>query len=417
MLNLKYRFHLILSVVLFLTADLSAQINADSILMTAIEQSRRNDYENALLNARKVLNADPLRCDVNVFVANLYAWQKNFDSSKVYIKKAYKIDPGNSELYDTWLNILLWNKEFDELLRTTHIAVSNGYSDYYNILLKQLSACKNTGSYSEADEILSKRENEPFLDSIPVINLYREILLLKKHDILTAYYSLDYLPANDPAAQHLAFIDYAFRIRQNSLIVRLNYANRFNRNDLQPEADYYLIMKNSRYIYLNYGYSFSGDLFPRHHAGFEYYLSLKNDYEASLGARYLYFTNNHAGMITASVSRYIKSTLISIRPFVVFSKPGNSVSFVADIRRYMKLPLSYWNLEFGYGNSPDERFILNQTENYYQLDSYRMKLSKNIVIGRINELKLSLGYAYEEYKTDDFINRYTFEAIFRYRLK
>jgi hypothetical protein len=75
---------------------------------------------------------------------------------KYTLKKLFNIDPRNTELYDSWLNILLWNKEYDELLRTTDIAVSNGYSNEYNILLKKLAAFKNKGDYTAAADLFTQ---------------------------------------------------------------------------------------------------------------------------------------------------------------------------------------------------------------------------------------------------------------------
>jgi YaiO family outer membrane protein len=414
---LKQRFYIIITLKLLLTLNLFSQVNADSLFRIAIEQSRENDYEGALLNAKRVLSIHPSRCDVNVFIANVFAWQKNSDSSKHYINKAYNLNPRNSELYDAWLNVLLWNGEYDELLITTDIAVSNGYDNDYNILIKRLIAFKYLGEYSKASELFADSENKIFLDSVQIKNLYREILLQQKQNILTTYYSLDYLPENNPAAQHQAFIDYAFKIKQNSLLLRLNYANRYSKNDLQLESDYYHILNNSRYLYLNYGYSFNYDLFPKHRAGLEYFSPLRKGFEASLGGRYLYFPDSHIGIITGSVAKYINSIWISLRPYYTFTRPGNSVALIADVRIYGKLPLSYWNLELGYGNSPDERFILNQTGNYFQMDSYRFKLGKNLLIGKTDELKISAGYAYEEFVTDDYINRYIMQIIYRHRIK
>ncbi len=398
------------------TFNLFSQINTDSLFQSAIIHARSKNYEYALNNAKKVLNIHPERNDVLVFLANVFAWQGNFDSSKTYINIAFSINPISGELYDTWLNVLLWNAEYNELLKTITIAVNNNYNNNYNLTLKQLLAFKHLGEYSKAINLFSDKKNKEFLDSIPVNALYKEVLLLNKQKFITAFYSIDFFDNNSLAAQHIAFLDYALKINQNSLIFRLNYAQRFNKNGLQIESDYYHILKNSRYFYFNYGYAINNTIFPQHRAGLEYYFPLKHNFEASLGGRYLYFPNTHIIIATGHLAKYLNSFWIAIRPFYAMKESGNSFTSVVNIRKYGKTPLSYWGLELNYGNSPDDSFIINQTGDYFRLKSYKIKLEKNLKVGNTNELKFAAGYAYVEFITTNYRNRYIMEIIYKHRL-
>ena len=414
-MNLK--FYIISLIQLFLTFSLNSQVNADSLFSSAIDHSKREEYDDALADAKKVLDIDSSRSDVDVFIANVYAWKMDFNSSKYYLNKAFNINPQNNELYDSWLNVLLWSGEYDELLNKIETAVSYGYHNDYNILLNQLFAYKFLGEYSKAIELFANSRNDAYLDSLMINDLYREILLQQKQNILTAYYSLNYLTGYSPTAQHLGFIDYALKIKQNSLLFRLNYASRFDKNDLQLESDYYQILKKNKYFYLNYGYSLTNNLFPKHRAGIEYFVSRKKHIELSLGGRYLYFPDNSVSIITGSLAKYAGSFLVAIRPYYTINKSGNSATLIADIRKFGKIPLTYCNLELGYGYSPDERYILNQTGNYFLLNSYRFKVGKNLMVKKTDELKLSLGYSFEEILKNDYINRYILEIVYRFRLK
>lgn len=414
---MKNRIIIIISIVnSFITFNLFSQVNTDSLFQIALEQSRSKDYKNAIYIAKGVLNIDPERYDVSVFIANVFAWQGNFDSSKIYINKVYRVNPASSELYDTWLNVLLWNAEYNELLKTITIAVNNNYNNHYNLTLKQLLAYKHLGEYSKAVNLFSDNKNKRFLDSIPVNALYKEVLLLNKQKIITAFYSIDFFDNNSPAAQHIAFLDYALKIKQNSLIFRLNYAHRFDKNGLQIESDYYHILKSGRYFYFNYGYAINNTIFPQHRAGVEYYFPIKHNFEASLGGRYLYFPNTHVIIVTGHLAKYLNSFWIAIRPFYAIKESGNSFASVVNIRKYGKTSLSYWGLELNYGNSPDESFILNQTGDYFRLKSYKIKLEKNLRVGSTNEFKFAVGYAYEEFISNNYRNRYIMEIIYKHRL-
>lgn len=403
-------------IVVFIANQLFAQTNTDSLFMVAIEQSRAEDYNSAIVNAKKVLEIHPDRADVAVFIANVYAWDRNYNLAKFYINTAYDLKPRSEILYDSWLNIVLWNAEYEQVLRTADIAEENKYPNRYNVLLKRLIAYKYLNQFDAAADLFKDGKNKDLIDSTHIKSLARELILKSKKHTATFYYSIDFFNNNDPKPQHLAYIDYSFRIKKNTLVFRLNYANRFNENGLQLEADYYQLLKKSKYLYFNYGASIYNDLFPKHRAGAEFYFPLKRNFEASVGARYLNFPDINVYTLTGHISKYVSYYWIAFRPYFSYQKNSNSISLVANARRYGKTTLSYWGIELGYGNSPDERYILDPSGDYFNLDSYRIKLEKNIMIGKADDLKVSFGFAYEETVKDQFRPRYTIEIIYKHRL-
>lgn len=411
---MKIRIILILWTLLW-SPQLFSQINSDSIFDVAIKHARNAEYDKAIQNANKVLEIHPDRADVDVFIANVYAWKGKTDSAKIYVKKAYELEPVNDELYDSWLNVLLWNAEYEELLKTIDLAIENEYDDNYNVTLKRLYAYKYLGEYGKGVALFDNK-NQKLLDSTRINSMYREMLIKNSRNALSAFYSMDFFNDGFTSPQHLAYIDYAFKIKRNTLIFRLNYANRFNENGLQLEADYYHQLKKGKYLYFNYGASIYNDLFPKHRAGVEFYFPLKKHFEASIGARYMYFTGNHVPILTGHLGKYLNSYWFSIRPYYTIQDIGNSISFVANARKYGKISMSYWGIELGFGNSPDERYILDPSAEFFRYSSYRIKFERNTMIGKANELKLSFGYAYEETAKSVFRNKFTLEIIYKHRL-
>lgn len=413
----KY-IHIISTIIIvFIANNIFAQINTDSLFMVAIEQSRAEDYDNAIINARKVLEIHPDRADVAVFIANVYSWDRNYNLAKFYINSAYDLKPESEILYDSWLNILLWNAEYDQVLRTANTAEKNRYKNKYNLALKRLIAYKYLNDFDAAADMFKDGKNEELLDSLHINSLARELIIKSKTHTISAYYAIDLFDNNDPKPQHLAYIDYAFPIKKkNTLIFRLNYANRYDENALLLEADYYQILKKSKYLYFNYGASIYNNLFPKHRAAAEFYFPLKRHFEASVGARYMYFPSNNVFTLTGHISKYAGYYWIALRPYFTYQDAGNSFSFVANVRRYGKTTLSYWGLELGYGNSPDERYILDPSGDYFNLNSYRVKLEKNFMVGKTDDLRVSFGYSYEETVKSLFRSRYTIEIIYKHRL-
>jgi len=397
--------------------SISAQkINTDSLFRVAITQAQQKQYKESIATAKNVLEILPDRDDINIFIANVYAWNKKFDTAKIYINKAYQQNPSSQELYDSWLNILLWSGEYEKLLSAADVAVKNKYANHYNLTLKRLYAYKYLGEYEKGIEMFADGKNNQLLDSIRINAVYRDMLLKHHKNTITAYYSIDLFDKNDPSPQHLAFVDFAFKIKKHTLVPRINYANRYGINGLQLEVDYYHLLKKSKYLYFNYGASIVNYLFPKHRAAAEFYFPLPAHFEASAGMRYMYFTDNHIFVITGHIAKYVKSFWLSFRPYFSIEKAGNSFSAVVNTRKYAKNPFNFWGVELGFGNSPDDRYIIDPSGVRYRLTSYRIKLEKNLMLGKKDDIRFSLGYAYEETLDNIFRNRYTIEIIFKHRL-
>jgi len=389
--------------------------NMDSIFNVAIVSAREKKYDKARRNADIVLKAFPDRADVLIFKANIDAWESKFDSANVKLDKAYQLDPESKELYDSWMNVELWDQEYQKLLDKADLAEDYKYPDKENLTLKRVYAYKGLMEYDSAISILEREENQYLLDSSSIKYLYDEMIMKSKRNFITAYYAIDLFENNNPDPQHLAYLDYGVRINKNTLVLRLNWANRFNKTGLQAEADFYLKLPKSQYMYFNYGFALTNDLFPRHRAGVEYYFPLKKNFEGSVGARYLHFTDNQVFVLTGHVGKNINKLWLSLRPYFSFQKSGNYLSLVGNARLFGDNRLNFWGVELGYGNSPDERYVLDPDGNYFNYNSYRIKLEKGFKIGKASDLRLGASYTYEEIQQNVFRSRITFEVIYKYR--
>lgn len=408
--------HLQILTALFLMLNgqtLFAQVNNDSIFNSAIINSRSKNFTQAIAEAEKVLATDSNRVDALLFVARVYSWQHRYNKAKDYVHRAYKKDNANEELYDLWLNILLWNNEPEELSATCDLAESHQYKNKYNLYVKRLQVQEQLKNYKEIVKTVEGESGKIYFDSLQIRNIYKQSVILSKDKFISAYYSLDFFDRGE--AQHLAYLDYSFKIGEDRLIFRANVAHRFGINGMQLETDLYKVLNKVNYMYFNYGYAFSTTIFPQHRAGYELYFPIRQ-LEASFGTRYMRFPDKNIFIGTASLSKYFGNNQITLRPFYAIQDIGNSFALVSNYRRYSVRELNYWGLEFGYGNSPDDRFVLTQSNQFLRLVSYRIKLERNFVVRNINELKIGASYADEEYIAGSFRNRYTVELIYKIKL-
>ncbi len=384
--------------------------NADSTFNLAINYSRAGNYEKAVEEAQKVLNTHPERFDVIIFIANLFAWQGNYETALIYIDRAYLLTQTAPELYDTWLNILLWSNNYKKLLEIAELAQQNNYQNNYNLVLKKTLAHKALAEYSAGIELIEMHKN--LLDSTAIKTLYNEMIIQKRTKAITILYSTDYFETNTPEAQHSAYIDFAQKLDKHILFARINYANRFNINDLQPEIDYYHVFKNGQYAYINYGLGIKQKLFPQHKGGFEYFIPFRKTFETSIGARIFYADGKNTYIITTHLSKYIANFWFSMRPFYVIHNRQKAITTVLNLRYFGKNPINYWAVEFLYGNSPDERYEISVLPERLSLKNYRFKIEKKNTLFAKNEIKFSIAYTYEEYSLAEFRNRFSPEIVF-----
>ena len=400
-----------------------SQINTDSIFMTAISQTRNNQYDSAIINAKKAFKSDSKRADILVFIANVYSWKNQNDTALVYIHQAIKLNYLHDELYESWTNILLRSHRYADLLKCCDEAEKNHYANSEDILKKRLIAYNELKMYDKGVSLIELPTNKKFLEIKQFNDLYSGLLLKRNSKLLSANYTLDLFDGgNNTQPQQLASLGYSFPLSVNNLGFRVNYANRFGQAGVQLESDFYLKLKNKQYMYFNYGFAFNSVLFPTHRFGYEFYFPLNHKLEASIGCRYLNYPTSNVLIATGHIGWYFGNSWAGLRPYYVyaFKTPTNteSVSLIGNYRLFGKTELDYWGVEVGIGNSPDAVYTTNpQIVGFNQLTAYKIKLEKNFMLNRVSDFHIGLGYSREEFNLNQFRNRYTVELGYKLRLK
>jgi YaiO family outer membrane protein len=421
---MKLKITLLILLFTVLNSVLIAQINSDSIFQVAINQVKNNQFHPAIYNAKKALEVNPNRGDILIFIGNIYSWENQNDTAMIYINQARNLNYKHDDFYEAWLNVLLRKHEFNTLLNACAEAEQNNYTNTEDLIRKRMMAYYELKMYDKGIGLIENPENKKYLDSKLINNLYSELLIKRNTKLISAYYVLDMFSGGPAtASQHLASLGYSFPVGANNLGFRANYANRFGMSGVQLESDFYLKLQNKQYIYFNYGYAFNSVLFPTHRAGLEYYFALPAKMEASIGGRFMNYPTSNVLIATGHIEKYVDNSWFSLRPFYVyaFKTPNNTESFslLADYRLFGKTALDYWGLEIGVGNSPDQFYsnaVTNSAE-FNQLSAYKIKLEKNFMLNRISDFHLGLGYSDEEYRLNNYRNRFTVELGYKIRIR
>lgn len=414
-MNLKKAI-LLLSI--FVIASMHAQQNVDSVFLKAVEYSRANKLDSALNTAHQALRMDSLRGDIYVFAANVYSWKEKNDTAMKYLNSARKCRYLNDEFYESALNILLRAQKNDSVLSLCDEAQKNGYNNSTDLLKKRVIVYDNKMEYSKIVKQFKDSVSKTMLSDKQLSEIYTRAKSELSQQIIAVDYNLDIYSTN--SVHQFASIAYTNKYDRISTSIGFNYANRFNKNDLQIDYTGYVKMLSRNYWYLHYAYAFNGNLFAKHRMGLEYYHKSKKATESSLGIRYMFYPlaeSKYVWIFTGSMGVYFKNNWLSFRPYFVKQENQNSVSFNVKYRIYKENPLDYTSLEFGFGNSPDDIYTSTQGS-FNQLMSYRLRFEKAKVYGKKSQIVWGAGVVQEQYsKGPDIASRFRFLIDLGYRYR
>jgi len=373
------------------------QLDVDDLFKLARQTAFDGKRSDAREMLREVLRRAPTYYEVQVFLARTYAWDNQYEQAKQEITVVLNALPNNEEALSVLLDIEIWSEKYNDALTTVDKALA-AHPSSEDFLYKKALILKNLQQPKEACAQLNK-----LLELDPAhtkgIALMKELKkqLLKHYvgvssgiDVFSAIYSRAITSSLSFGTTH----------KWGTSILRLNYSDRFSKTGLQTEVELYPRIANGVYAYVNYGYSESV-LFPRHRVGGEIYSKLPKSFEASLGARYLYFNSSTSVVLyTGSIGYYFNNYWISLRPYLSSDATGTSFSSTASVRRYFSDSENYLGLNLGYGFSPDDRRIQSSnglsTDVISILKSQRYGLNWQKTLPRNYTMSLFFNMTYQE---------------------
>lgn len=344
----------------------------------------------AIDSAKAILNQNPDHTDARIFLARVYSWEKQYDNARENLHLILEKKENHEDALNALIDVEMWSGNYSGA-----VIYSDRGIDFYPLkigfMLKKAKALEKMKRYDEAEiqvqNILqidpSNQDAEDFLIQLEV----------KTQTKVSLGYSGNYFKQSF-TPWHNAYISAGKKFGFGSLILRINYAERFSNNGFQYEVDSYFPIMEGTYAYANAG--FSGDkIFPKMRFGFEPYQKLPNSFEASFGIRYLNFTTSKIWIFTGSLGKYISNYWISFRPFITPKQGKTSFSGSIIIRMYLSGVDNYLSLQAGLGFIPFANFTV---EEFGRVDSRKIGLDYNFSINPKLIFKTGLSYENEEYR-------------------
>lgn len=388
---------------LILSTQVAAQTdtlaNPDAAFLTARDLAFAGKRPEGRQLALRILDRYPGYLDIKTFIGRTYAWEGDYLMARKTFAQVAAANPKTLDNYLAWIDAERWA---DDGLKAMDVADEGlqFFKDDAELLYRKAKLLSLSGKMAEAKMLAQKilRKQPKHRDAYVLLQELRSQLL--DNDLSAGFSYEEFSKYFSPA--RFAFVQGSRATYLGSVVARLNYANRFGMQAIQPEIDLYPKIGRNFYAYLNAGFS-NGLLFARQRYGAEIFASLPHSLEASAGLRFLSFSpQSKVTIYTGSLGYYTGNFWLSLRPYLTPDSARTSMSAALTVRRYFKNPEHYFSVRVGAGFSPE---LLNtqtasgsNSKAFYSLKSqsvnlgYQYPVSKkwtvngNITLGRQQSL-------------------------------
>ena len=362
--------------------------DVDAKFKDARELAFSGNRTDAIAICQNILEYYPNYDDVRLFLGRIFLWEKDLDRARaILINGKNKDTDGFTNLY---LDIELQAKDYKKVIDIANKNLSNSPNNE-DFLYKKAVAQNNLGNIKGAGENINRvlNLNPSHKKALSMQNL---IEIAGNKNSISLNHNLKIFDTKFDS-WNLTSFDLSRKFSFGSLILRLNYASRFNKEGYQFETDGYLRLLDGIYSYINFGYS-PTNLFPGFRFGIEPYFKLPFSMEISVGYRYLVFGDKHVNLFTGHLGKYVGNYWISVRPFISPKTNSTGVSGIVIIRRYFSDSDNFISLQGGIGFAPSSEF--NESE-LLKFDSKKIGVEYQTTFSKYYIIKSGFQFANEEY--------------------
>jgi len=355
----------------------------------ARELAFAGDREGAREIIHELLATQPNHWDARILLGRTLAWDKRYEEAREELLVVVRAKPNYSDARNALADVELWSEHPAAALALLDdgLARSPNNEDF---LYKKAKAQRDLGMLPDAmvtlDRLLDR--NPSHTQGASMFASLRVRRARNKFSLGYGYTEVDTLSR----AWHGASAQLSRRTGLGSVLLRVNWSQRFGSRATQFEIDAYPRIMDGLYVYVNYGYS-ADRLYPEHRFGGELYANLPRGVELSAGFRRLQFANTDVTIYTGTVAKYVGNWWISLRPYITPKSIGTSQSYALTARRYFGNRDSFIGLTVGTGSSPGD---IRDVVDLVRLDSRKVGMRVSWGVSDLFSLKLGAGYGWEE---------------------
>ncbi|WP_312900627.1 YaiO family outer membrane beta-barrel protein [Chryseobacterium taichungense] len=400
---MKKHFGFLLLLLLPFQAYSQQDMSADELFVKARTAAfDEKDYTKSIELAKQALQKAPNYTDISVFLGRVYTWSKDTESARAVFEELGKRDVQDEDYFIAYASLEYWNDNNAKAVEITDKGLS------YHPQSEALWLLKARAYYSDKNYIESEKAIKSLLAINPknteAISLAVKINDLAAKNAISVTYNYSHFDKQFADDWHIVSVGYKRVTPIGSVILRANYANKFAENGAQFELEAYPRLSDMFYLYVGAAYSNDVGIFPKYRTGVSLNANLPHSFEAEIGYRQLYFSNN-IWMYTASVGKYYKNFWFNIRTYITPDNKNISHSYTGTIRYYTKSAQDYFAFQIGTGISPEEsrnNLLENET---FKLKTFKVGGEYNFSVKK-NLFSVGTMYYNQEYRPNEKGNQF-----------
>ncbi|KVV15125.1 YaiO family outer membrane beta-barrel protein [Flavobacterium sp. TAB 87] len=363
----------------------------------------QKDYVTAIALSKQALLLSPEYTDISIFLGRLYTWTDNWEAARVVFKDLDLREVQDEDYFVAYASLEYWNDQNEKAIEI----IDKGLK--YNPRSETLWLLK-AKVYNGVDNYAGAQKSVDGLLAINSTNTEARELSVRLNELTSKNqigltYNLSHFDKQFDDDWHIMGLSYKRNTKYGSVILKGNFANKFASNGTQVELEAYPKLSKIFYMYVGAGYSNDVGIFPKYRTGASLNANLPRSFEAEIGYRHLYFSEN-LFLYTASVGKYYKNYWFNLRTYITPDSKNISQSYTGTVRYYTKGADDYFAFQIGTGISPED-YRSNLLENYtYKLKTFKMGAEYNFSIKKVNIFSVGAMYFNQEYQPQKKGNQY-----------
>ncbi len=398
---------------------MSQNINTDSLLVEGLKSFKTKNYEDAVQQGRLGIKLAPYYNDFYMLLGRTFTKMNKIESAKYYFYHVIETAPEYKEAFVNAINLENSTQNYKKALLMTEKALDyyKDDRDFCQMKLKSLQLL------DEVEPLINYLER--LVIEYPNDDNFQKLLREQKSkfisDRIGIEHSYSMFNRKGVGPWNLTGIQYIRERKKSTFIGQINYTDRrVNGSSLRSGYQFVLesyIKSGEKGTFLaNVAYS-DNNVFPDWRLSYSYLHNFDSGWEIESGIRYIK-PNEDKNIYAAAlgIGKYIGSSWLNVTSFLFFDEGENYFSLGGTYRYYFNTKYDYIAVLAGYGSSPDQSQNITLFNEQVSLDSYRVGVAYNSLLGNKIILGLQLIANRQEYVQDKIQNQFDFFASIQYRL-
>jgi len=384
--------------ILLYTGISAQQFSSDELFARARNEAfEKKNYPAAVELAKQALNQSPDYTDISIFLGRLYTWDKNVAAAREVFQGLEQKEVRDEDFYLAYASLEYWNDDYAKALEILEKGLQ--YNAKSEALWMLKAKIHNSADEYEASQGAINQLLELNAENAEARAMLVQLQSLTAKNSVGISYGFTHFDTQFDQDWHMAGLSYKRATKLGSVILKGNYAYKFGESGTQVELEAYPRISPTFYLFLGAGFSGDVGIFPKYRTGASLNANLPKSFEAEIGYRQLYFSENIL-LYTAAIGKYYKNWWFNLRTYITPDSSNISHSYTATARYYTKGAQDYFSVQAGTGISPDDNRNNLLNDDTYKLKTFKLGADYNFSVKKTNLFSVGATWFNQEYRPE-----------------